>query len=156
MARWTKKVTKAMKGQLLPDEEVHAAVFLQPAGTIGEAVGMSVGGMLGKAVASRLGSGDDARDVGGDAGLAGTLADEATVLAVTNERLLVMGFSSFGGKPKGLKSAMSPSDLVRVELEKQQASHLFVAHFADGTGKVFEAPRPNNDTEAFATFVNTG
>jgi hypothetical protein len=51
MASWTKKLNEVSQADLQPGEELITAVFLQPSGTIGKAVGSGVGGILGKAVA---------------------------------------------------------------------------------------------------------
>lgn len=140
MASWERKVTKAMKGQMIPGEEVEIAVLLQPSGTMGQAAG-------GERLAENGASGTDF-------GLAGTVTNDATVLALTNERIVVMGYSYLGGKPKRVKSSLSYGDLTGVELVKQRTTYRFVAQFRDGTAKVFEAPRLNNDPEAFADAIN--
>jgi hypothetical protein len=156
MATWTKKISKAAEEHLQPGEAVVAGVFLQPPGTMGQAVGRGVGGLIGKAVVAKLqGSRDDGRLVT-DSGIAATFPKEPTVIGVTGQRLLVFGYGAIGGKPKGLRRTLPVSDLVSVTLEKQKATSSFVLHFNDGTSAIFEAPRMANDPEAFAAAVNGG
>lgn len=152
MADWTKKTGKALKGDLQPGETVDRAVFLQPRGTMGKAVGRGVGGLLGKALADKLGNdGDDSLD--SESGIAAQVGDAPLVLALTNQRVLVMGYSSLSGKPKELTASFPRADLVDVQTEKQKASHRFVARFADGTAREFEAPKLANDPEGFAAAI---
>jgi hypothetical protein len=154
MANWNKKVSKAAKDDLAPGEEIVASVFLQPTGTMGKAVGHGVGGLIGRAVASKLGGGTDTIELVTDEGIAARFPAEPTVLGLTPGRLLVYGYSSLGGKPKGLKQVLSSGDLSAVELDKQKATYRCVLHFGDGTAAIFEAPRVANDPEAFAAAVN--
>ena len=152
MANWNKKITKAAKGELHPGEEIVAGVFLQPAGTMGQAVAQGAGGVLGKALAAKNGAAADTAVM--EAGTAAEFPNEATVLGLTQSRLLVFGYSQMGGKPKGLKQAMTADVLASVETEKQKATYRFEMTFSDGSTSVFEAPRLGNDPEAFAAAVN--
>lgn len=155
MANWNKKVNKAANGELQPGEQIVASVFLQPSGTMGQAVGRGVGGVVGKAVASKVsGTAPEVDELVSDSGIAASLPNEPTVLGLTGHRLLVFGYSQFGGKPKGLKSIHDANLLASVDTEKQKATHRFVMHFTDGTASVFEAPRVANDPEGFAAAVN--
>ena len=152
MANWIKKADKALKNDLQPGETVDQAVFLQPCGTMGAAVGKGVGGLVGKALADRFGSdGDDTLET--DSGIAAEVGEAPLVLALTNQRLLVMGYSALSGKPKEVKASFSRTDLVDVQTEKQKASHHFVARFSDGTAREYEAPKLANDPEGFAAAV---
>lgn len=156
MASWTKKLNKVSQGDLQPGEELISAVFLQPSGTMGQAVGKGVGGVLGKAAASKMGGsqdGDADRSVT-DPGIADTIGNNPSVIGLTNQRLLVYSYGSMSAKPKELKLHLPAADLVSVATEKQKATHRFVMNFSDGTAKAFEAPRLNNDPEAFANAVN--
>ena len=153
MADWTKKTSKALKGDLQPGETVDRAVFLQPRGTMGKAVGRGVGGLVGKALADKTGNGPD-ESLESDSGIAAQVGEAPLVLAITNQRLLVMGYSSLSGKPKDLKASFSRTDLVDVQTVKQKASHHFVACFSDGTAREYEAPKLANDPEAFAAAIN--
>ena len=152
MANWTKKVNKAAQGELEPGEQIIEAVFLQPSGTTGQTVGMGVGGLVGKAITSKMG-GDTATELVTDSGHAATMPTTPTVLGLTDRRVLVYGHSSLSGKPKGFKMAFPSSDLAAVEVDKQKATYRFVLHFSDGTASVYEAPRVANDPEAFAAAV---
>ena len=153
MADWTKKANKALKGDLQPGETVDRAVFLQPCGTMGRAVGRGVGGAVGSAMADKFGTGGD-ETLASDDGIAGQVGDAPLVMVLTNQRLLVTGYSQLSGKPKELKASFSRHDLIGVDTEKQKASHHFVARFSDGTAREYEAPRLANDPEGFAAAVN--
>lgn len=153
MANWTKKLSKVAKDDLEAGEQLRTAVFLQPSGTTTKMVATGVGGIVGGALAARKGGGT-ATELVTDSGVAATMPDAATVLGLTDRRVLVYGHSAMSGKPKGLKSTMAASDLVGVECEKQKATYRYVLHFADGTASVYEAPRMANDPEGFAQIVN--
>ena len=153
MASWTKKTSKALKNDLQPGESVHAAVFLQPCGTMGGAVAKGVGGIVGKALADKFGADGD-ETLGSDSGIAARVGDAPLVLALTNQRLLVMGYSQLSGKPKNVTASFSRTDLVTVQTEKQKASYHVVARFSDGTAREYEAPRLANDPEGFAAAAN--
>ena len=153
MANWTKKLSKVAKDDLEAGEQLRAAVFLQPSGTTTKMVATGVGGIVGGAIASRKG-GATATELVTDSGTAATMPDAATVLGLTDRRVLVYGHSMMSGKPKGLKSTMPASELTAVEFEKQKATYRYVLHFADGTASIYEAPRMANDPEAFAEIVN--
>ncbi len=153
MASWTKKIGKAAQGELEPGERIIEGVFLQPAGTTGRSVARGVGGVVGQALASKVGGGT-ATELVTDAGVAATMPEAATVLGLTDRRLLVFGHSSLSGRPKGLKLTLPTADLVRVEVDKQKATYRFVMHFGDGTASIYEAPRTSNDPEAFAEAVD--
>lgn len=152
MANWKKKISKAAKGDLQPGEEIVAGVFLQPAGTMGQAVAKGAGGVLGKALVAAKGDSNGAATT--IAGVAEAFPDEPTVLGLTQGRLLVFGYSSLGGKPKGLKHSFPADVLSSVAVDKQKATYRFEMTFDDGSTSVFEAPRLANDPEAFAAAVN--
>lgn len=158
MATWTKKLNKVSHGDLGPGEELISAVFLQPSGTMGKAVGSGVGGIIGKAVVSKLGSSSNGTDAAGlisDSGIAATVESGPIVIGITNQRLLMYSYGSMSGKPKELKMSIPAGDLVGIDTEKQKATHRFVMRFSDGTAKPYEAPRVNNDPEGFAEIVNS-
>lgn len=150
MADWTKKASKALRNDLQPGETVDRAVFLQPCGTMGAAVSKGVGGMVGKAIGDQFRTGSD---LPADEGIAAQVGEAPLVLVLTNQRLLVTGYSSLSGKPKELKASFSRADLVDVQTVKQKASHHVVARFSDGTAREYEAPRLANDAEGFAAAV---
>ncbi len=151
MANWTKKLGKVASDELEAGEELRSAVFLQPAGTTTKMVARGVGGVVGGALAAR--SGGTATELVTDSGRAATMPDAATVLGLTDRRLLVYGHSSLSGKPKGLKLTMPVDDLAGVDVEKQKATFKFVIHFVDGSASVYEAPRVSNDPAGFADAV---
>jgi hypothetical protein len=153
MADWTKKTAKALRGDLQPGESVDAAVFVQPCGTMGSAVGKGVGGLIGKAVAGRFASDPD-ETLDSDRGIAAEVGEAPLVLALTSQRLLVMSYSSLSGKPKEVRASFDRADLAGVRTEKQKASHHLVAHFADGTAREYEAPKLANDPEGFAAAID--
>ena len=86
--------------------------------------------------------------------VAAQLPDEQIWLGLTPARLLVWGHGTMSGKPKGLKLTVPSTDLVGVDLEKQKTTYAAVLRFADGSAKVYEAPKMFNDPEAFASAVN--
>lgn len=152
MANWNKKISKAAKNELQPGEEIIAGVFLQPAGTMGQAVAKGAGGVLGKALVAARSDSDAALTA--IAGVADDFGNEPTVLGLTQSRLLVYGYSALGGKPKGLRTSYPANVLAAVEVEKQKATYRFEMTFDDGSTSVFEAPRLANDPVAFAAAVN--
>ena len=149
MANWTKKLNKVAATDLEPGERVIAGVFLQRAGTTGQAVAIGVGGLVGKAIASKVG-GNTITELVTDRGIAANMPETATVLGLTKRRVLVYGHASLSGKPKELKMSIPVSDVTWVEVDKQRATFRFVLHFSDGTSSVYEAPRVSNDPGAFA------
>ena len=156
MASWTKKLNKVSQADLDPGEELIAAVFLQPAGTMGKAVGSGVGGILGKAVASKMGdSSGSSAELVTDSGIAATIDDNPSVLGLTNQRVLLYSYGSMSGKPKELKMSIPANELAAIDTEKQKATHKLIMRFSDGSAKAFEAPRVNNDPEGFAATVNS-
>jgi hypothetical protein len=152
MADWNKRISKAAKDELQPGEEIVAAVFLQPAGTMGQAVARGAGGAVAKAVIA--GRGGDGGQTAVDGAIAREFHDVATVLGLTQHRLLVFGYSSLTGKPKGFKHSLPAHALRSVSVEKQKATYRFQMAFEDGSSCLFEAPRLGNDPEAFAAIVN--
>ena len=115
-------------------------------------VARGVGGVVGGALAARSG-GDSATELITDCGRAATMPDTATVVGLTDRRLLVYGHSTLSGRPKGLKLAMPVEELRSVEVEKRRATFSFVLHFSDGSASVYEAPRVSNDPTGFADAV---
>jgi hypothetical protein len=152
MADWTKKISKVAGDDLEPGETVIEGVFLQPSGTTGASVARGVGGLVGSAIASKLKS-DTSEALVSDRGIAATMPAAATVLGLTDRRVLVYGHATLSGKPKELKLSIPRADLASVEVEKQKATYRFVLHFADGSASAYEAPRMSNDPEAFAAAV---
>ncbi len=158
MASWMKKLDKVSRGDLNPGEELIAAVFLQPMGTMTKAVGQGVGGLIGKAVASKMGGSANATataELVTDSGIGSTFDDQPSVIGLTHQRVLVYSYGAMGGKPKDLKMWIAAMDLVSVDVEQQKATYRVVLHFRDGSAKVFEAPRVKNDPAGFATAVNS-
>ena len=129
-------------------------VFLQRSGTIGKAVGRGVGGVGGKALASKLG-GNDSAELVTDAGIAATFKSGPNVIGPTNQRVLVYSYGSMSGKPKELETSIPARDVVGIDSAKQKASRRSVMRFSDGTARAYEAPRINNDREHFAEAVNS-
>lgn len=161
MANWEKKIKSGGGKDLHPGENLLGGVMLNPSGTTTKMVATGVGGIVGAAIADKMrdGSGRDGGDgeeLVSDAGLAAQLPDERIWLGLTPTRLLVWGHSTLSGKPKGLKTTLQRSDLVRVELEKMKATYSATLRFADGTAKVYEAPKMLNDPEGFAAAVAEG
>lgn len=148
MAGWDKKIRKSVGGDLIADEELRAGVFVQPFGTTGNLMAKELGGLVGRALAGSKGRKDQS-----ETGMASTLPDGRLVLGLTDHRLVVWGHSSLTGKPKGFKTSFPVADLAAVEIEKLRTVCAFVLHFADGSSKLFEAPRMANDPEGFAALI---
>ena len=50
---------------------------------------------------------------------------------------------------------IQPSDVKSVTLEEHKLVHAFVIEFADGTSRLYEAPKLLNDAPGFASAVNS-
>ena len=146
---WTKKINKACKNDFEPGEELIAGVFVQPMGTTSKLMVKEVGDLVGKLVVGSTDTEDNASQ-----GHASALPDERLVLGLTDQRLMVWGHSQLSGKPKGFKMALPATEVASVQFEKLKTIYAFVLEFADGSSKLFEAPRMMNDPEAFATAVD--
>lgn len=149
MANWTKKLGKAAAGDLEAGERIAVALFLQPAGTTARSIGHGLGGAVGAAIASRSGDAESRDELVTDRGLAAAMPATATVVGITDRRLLVYGHSSLSGKPKQLRLALPLTDLAGVDVTQRKASHEVVLRFADETAAIYEAPRVGNDVETF-------
>lgn len=152
MANWVSKLSAVAIGELMPGEEIAAAVFVQPAGTATRIATRHVGGRVAASIASRM-SGTAVAPLITDVGTAAKLPDRALVIGLTDIRLIVYGHAMRSGAPRGLQLILPRTQLVRVDAQPQAASWATVFHFADGTASVFEAPRPGNDLEAFVDAV---
>jgi hypothetical protein len=152
---WTKKIGKAAGGELRPGEQLVAGMFLQPAGTAGQMIGRGVGGIVGSAVASKLRTKDDG-SIASDSGTAATLPDKKVALGLTDRRVLVYGFGGLSGKPKTLLTSFAREALAGVDVEGGKLSNRITLVFADGSGKVYEAPRMNAGTDEFVSALGSG
>lgn len=154
MANWEKKIKSGGGKDLHPGENLLGGVMLNPPGTTSKMVVRGVGGLVGTAIADKVRSGKDEPDeLISDSGIAAQLPDDRIWLGLTPTRLLVWGHSTMSGKPKGLKVALDRGDLVQFDLEKMKATYAAVLRFADGTAKLYEAPKMLNDPEGFAAAV---
>lgn len=152
MANWEKKIKSGGGKDLHPGEQLLGGILLNPSGTTTRMMARGVGGLVGTVVADKLGGKRNA-ETDSDHGIAAQLPDEQIWLGLTPTRLLVWGHGAMSGKPKGLKMAVPNTDLVGVDLEKLKTTYAAVLRFADGSAKVYEAPKMFNDPEAFASAV---
>lgn len=128
-ATWAVKLDQAARDVLDTDEHVLAALFVLPTAT--------------SCTASALAARHD-----GDV-IASTMPVTASVLGLTERRLLVYGHSSLSGKPEGLKLSLPACDLRRVDIEERSATCRFVLRFGDGSRATYEAPSRLNDPGPF-------
>lgn len=152
MANWEKKIKSGGGKDLQPGENLIGGVMLNPHGATTQAVARGVGGLVGGAIANKMADKrEDTPD--DDHGIATQMPDERIWLGLTSGRILIWGHSTMSGKPKGLKLTLSSGDLVQVDLEKSKATFTTTLRFADGSAKVYEAPKMMNDPEGFAAAV---
>ena len=130
MANWTAKFGEAARPDLERGERVRAAVFVVPAATSMTATTLSA--------------------VGRGGPIAASMPIAASVLGLTDRRLLVYGHSSLADKPKDLRFELPLDRLRSVDVEERSATCRFVLRFGDGSSSVYEAPRIVNDAASFA------
>ena len=106
MVDFAKKIKKARAEDLLPGEEIVAAVFAQPAGAISKQVGFGVGGVVGGIVGDKMAKKRaEGLEGASEAGIATQLpAGKPLHLAVTSHRFLAFGHGTMSGKPKELEA----------------------------------------------------
>ena len=124
-ATWAVKLDQAAHDVLEIGEHVLAALFVLPTAT--------------SCTASALAARHD-----GDA-IAAAMPATASVLGLTERRLLVYGHSSLSGKPVGLKLSLPSCELRRLDIEERPATCRFVFRFGDGSRATYEAPARVND-----------
>lgn len=156
MANWEKKIRSGGGADLQPAETLLGGVLLNPPGTTGKMVARSVGGLLGGALQDKFGTSGESAALITDTGVAAQIPDKPVWFAITPTRVIVWGHSTMSGKPKGLELTLDRDQLTRVEVEKLKTSYATTLHFADGTAKIFEAPKMLNDPVGFAAAVNGG
>ena len=126
---WAAKVDQAAREVLETGERVLAAVFVVPTAT------------------SCTASAIAARHDGG--AIASNMPVAASILGLTDRRLLVYGHSSLSGRPDGLKFSIPSTQLRRVDVEERSATCRFVLRFGDGSRAEYEAPSRVNDPGPF-------
>lgn len=131
---WTAKLSEVATDVLEAGEQVLAAVFVVPPATSCTAT----------AIAARAAARDE---------IGATLPAAASVLGLTDRRLLVYGHSSFSDRPDGLQLSVPACELRRVDVEDRPAACRFVLRFDDGSKTVYDAPRPVNDARPFVAAV---
>jgi hypothetical protein len=140
MVDWAKKITKSCAGDIEVDEQLEAGTFVQPAGAMGRALGMQLGGIAGLvAVTRNQGKKRDAADIKTDEGLGKQLGSGRRVIGLTSRRFLMWGHSSLSGKPKGLEAAIPLDDLVSISHQKGKVVTKMVFEFADGSGAIVDS-----------------
>ena len=154
MTSWEKKIKSGGGKDLLPGETLDAGVLLNPPGMTGTMIARSLGGVIGGALHDKFGTDGDAEELSSDTGIAAQFPDKPVWLALTPTRLLVWGHSTFSGKPKGLALTLARTDLNAVDLDKQKTCYLVTLRFADGSARMFEAPKMMNDPVGFASVAS--
>ncbi len=146
MVEWAKKVEKSCSDEL-GGERVIGALFCQPSGNFASAMGMGVGGVVGSIVAEKAHV-----DSSSDEGIAASIPKKNLVLAVTQSKLMVFGHSAMSGKPKGLEASIPLSQVDGMDLAEGKLAPKLAVRFADGSLKVFEAPKMGKPADFVAAF----
>jgi hypothetical protein len=151
MADWTKKITKAVGGDLAADEHLEDGVFLNPSGTTSGMMGRQAGGLIGAAVAAKMQKNKTATStLVTDAGLAADWLSKPVVVGLTGRRMLLWSHSQMSGKPKELIGEIPLENVASFSVEKKKATFDTTITFTDGSGILLEAPKIANKPERFA------
>jgi hypothetical protein len=146
MVDWAKRIEKACAAEL-GGERVDAGLFVQPSGTMGSAVVMGVGGVVGSLVAEAA-----HRDPSSGEGIAAGIPKSNLVLGLTPTRLVAFGHSPLSGKPKGLQVSIPLERVVGMTLNGGGVAPKLAVAFGDGTVKVLQAPRIGDPARFVAAF----
>jgi hypothetical protein len=147
MADWGKKIQKAC-GSELGGESVVSGLFVQPSGAMASAVARGVGGVVGSMVAEAR-----HKDASSADGTAASIPSKNLVLGLTSSRLVVCGHAAMSGKPKGVEMSFPLSDVSGIDVEPGKISSKLSLAFADGSTKVFDAPKMGKPEEFVAAFA---
>jgi len=136
MPDFVKLIHKHRAEDLHPGEQVAAAVFVQPTGTLGASVAFGMAGVLGKAAA-------DARRKKGEAeaapdSMAAAMPGGRLILAVSPHRFLVFEHGSMSGRPKALAAAFGWDQIAGIELGEGRLKQRLTVRFADESEAMFE------------------
>lgn len=116
------------------------STFVQPAGAMGRALGMQLGGIAGLAAVTRnQGKKRDASEIKTDEGLDKQLGSGRRVTGLTSRRFLMWGNSQLSGKPKGLEAAIPLDGLVSISHQKGRVVTKLVFECADGPGAIMDS-----------------
>ncbi len=149
MATWKKKIEKSVGGDIEAGEVLIEGMLLQPSGLVKTMTAKSVGGLAGAAIASQMGrSAEDA--AAPRHGTAAGFPDGPVVIGLTDRRLVAWSWAKLTGKPKAFLTALPLADVAPIDVEKQAATHRVTLTFADGSSKVFEAPKLANQAPELA------
>lgn len=167
MPDWTKRVTKERAEDLGSDEKVVAATYFQGRGsTSGQvAFGMTRGigrnvmgaGAAADVIAARAGGTAGARSREGqdvyEGSLAAKLPDDKGVLAVTDSRIIVFGYSQGVLKTKILDpvAVIDRSDLVGWSFKSGKLAAVVNLAFSDDSAVGIEVPRANKPSQFTTT-----
>ena len=147
MASWEQKIMKSVGGDLQAGEQLLAGLIAQPAGMMRGMMSRQLGGLIGAAIAARMGNGDEA--LVSDRGIAAQFTDGPLVLGVTDQRLIAWTWAKLTGKPKDLHGSIPRDQVVDVQTDKKTSTHALVILFSDGTGRLYEVPKIGTDVDAF-------
>lgn len=139
MGRYTKKLAKAIGGELQPGEQLLAGCKVLPAGGIAKtAVNALMTGQVGTVASS------------GDGGQAEPLANGLPIasqmgLAITTHKLVTCGLSTMTGSPNRVLGSLPLAALASLGAEERRIAGLkagqLTLQFTDGTSLYLEAPR---------------
>ncbi len=151
MADWTKKITKAVGGDIAADEQLEDGLFLNPSGTTTGLMARQMGGLVGAAIAGKVQKNrSEASELVTDSGLAAEWPEHPVVVGLTGRRMILWSHSQMSGKPKEKVGEIPLEQVARFDVEKNKATYAATIHFSDGTAKVLEAPKIQNKPERFA------
>jgi len=151
MADWTKKIMKAVGGDLAADEQLEDGMFVNPAGTTAGMLGVQAGGVIGAAIATKAQMGKDATStIVSNAGRATGWPAKPVVVGLTSRRMILWSHGQMSGKPKEFIGDIPLSEIAGIDVDKHRATFSVTVRFTDGGGVELEAPKIANKPERFA------
>lgn len=141
MVDWKKRIHKVAGSELPTGDNIVEAGLLQAPGANRAAAGGAAGGLIGMAVASKIGKKVDGEPVS-DRGLAASLPQGTLVVGLTSSgRLLFYDQGKMSGKPKGQQATLVRADIAAIEVLPGKLTEAVTVTFSDGTGRQFESQR---------------
>ncbi len=167
MPDWEKRVAKERASDFGPGENLRAATFFQGRGTLAGLIKFAlvreVGGNLGpsqsvadlRAAAAGRKTMAEAKEGHNtfEGSIAAQFPDDKGVVAFTNERLIVFGYSQgvFKTKITDVVATISLPDLVGWSYRTSKVSSVLEMAFSDGSNVGIELPRANKPDKFAAT-----
>jgi hypothetical protein len=137
MPDFVKLIHKHRSQDLHPGEQVAAAVFVQPMGSMGASVAFGVAGAVGKAAADarrKKGEAEAAPDT-----IAARMPGGRLVLGISPQRLLVFEHGTMSGRPKELVAEFGWDQIAGIDLGEGKLSQQLTIRFADESEAVVQA-----------------